>query len=142
MSQLPAFADCGRMASMLLLLALTLLGSQAQTPPAPADVPPIRSFMRVTTEFCTGGQPRLEHFAQLKAEGVRAVLNLRTPGEHRAAEEQDAVQKAGLKYFNIPVDTSILFRNRSTSSCRSRTIRRIGRCSSTARPRSASARSG
>lgn len=104
MSQLPAFADCGRMASMLLLLALTLLGSQAQTPPAPADVPPIRSFMRVTTEFCTGGQPRMEHFAQLKAEGVRAVLNLRTPGEHRAAEEQDAVQKAGLKYFNIPVE--------------------------------------
>jgi len=92
------------MAGMMLLLALTFLGSQAQTAPAPADVPPIRSFMRVTTEFCTGGQPRLEHFAQLKAEGVRAVLNLRTPGEHRAAEEQDAVQKAGLKYFNIPVE--------------------------------------
>src|SRR4029450_6340751 len=32
------------------------------------------------------------------------VLNLRTPGEHRAAEEQEAVQKAGLKYFNIPVE--------------------------------------
>jgi protein tyrosine phosphatase (PTP) superfamily phosphohydrolase (DUF442 family) len=30
------------------------------------------------------------------------VLNLRTPGEHRAEEEQEAVRKAGLKYFNIP----------------------------------------
>ena len=86
------------MAGMLLLLALTLLGSQAQTPPAPADVPPIRSFMRVTTGVLHRWSSRgSEHFAQLKAEGVRAVLNLRTPGEHRAAEEQDAVQKAGLK---------------------------------------------
>jgi protein tyrosine phosphatase (PTP) superfamily phosphohydrolase (DUF442 family) len=35
---------------------------------------------------------------------VKAVLNLRQPGEHRADEEQDAVEKAGLKYFNIPVN--------------------------------------
>jgi uncharacterized protein (TIGR01244 family) len=92
----------GRMARMLLLLALTLLATQAQAPTA--EVPPIRNFMRVTTEFCTGGQPRLEHLAQLKAEGTRAILNLRTPGEHRAAEEQEAAEKAGLKYFNIPVE--------------------------------------
>jgi uncharacterized protein (TIGR01244 family) len=92
------------MTRMLLIVALTLLATQAQTPAAPADVSAIRSFMRVNTDFCTGGQPRLEHFAQLKAEGVRSVLNLRTPGEHRAAEEQEAVEKAGLKYFNVPVE--------------------------------------
>ena len=34
---------------------------------------------------------------------MKAVLNLRPPTEHRAEEEQAAVQKAGLKYFNIPV---------------------------------------
>jgi uncharacterized protein (TIGR01244 family) len=39
----------------------------------------------------------------LKADGVKAVLNLRTPGEYRADEEQAAVEKAGMKYFNIPV---------------------------------------
>lgn len=66
-------------------------------------LPPIRNFLQVTTDFCTGGQPRLEHFEELKAHGVKAVLNLRTPGEHRADEEQAAVAKAGLKYFNIPV---------------------------------------
>src|SRR6476469_4814170 len=88
---------------MLLLLTAVWLVAQAQAAPAPA-VPPIRNFLRVNADFCTGGQPRLEHFAQLKAEGVRTVLNLRQPGEHRAAEEQDAVQKAGLKYFNIPVE--------------------------------------
>ena len=58
----------------------------------------------MTPEFCTGGQPRLEHFAKLKADGVKAVLNLRQPSEHRADEEQQAVEAAGLKYFNIPVN--------------------------------------
>jgi uncharacterized protein (TIGR01244 family) len=87
---------------MFLLLTVTVLA--AQTPAPTADVSSIRNFLRVNTDFCTGGQPRPEHFAQLKAQGVRAVLNLRTPGEHRAAEEQEAVEKAGLKYFNIPVE--------------------------------------
>jgi uncharacterized protein (TIGR01244 family) len=67
------------------------------------ELPPIRNFLQVTPQFCTGGQPRLEHVAKLKADGVKAVLNLRQPGEHRADEEQAAVEKAGLKYFNIPV---------------------------------------
>ena len=31
------------------------------------------------------------------------MLNLRTPGEHRADEERQAIEQAGLKYFNIPV---------------------------------------
>jgi uncharacterized protein (TIGR01244 family) len=83
-------------------------GYAFQTPPqpsasAPQDVPPIRNFLQVTPQFCTGGQPRPEHFAKLKADGVKAVLNLRTPGEYRADEEQAAVDKAGMKYFNIPV---------------------------------------
>jgi uncharacterized protein (TIGR01244 family) len=67
------------------------------------DSPPIRNFLQVNKEFCTGGQPRLEHFEKLKADGVKAVLNLRTPGEHRAEEERAAVEQAGMKYFNIPV---------------------------------------
>jgi uncharacterized protein (TIGR01244 family) len=71
--------------------------------PAQAELPPIRSFLQVTPQFCTGGQPRIEHFAKLKADGVKTVLNLRQPSEHRADEEQAAVAAAGLKYFNIPV---------------------------------------
>ena len=62
----------------------------SQTP----DLPPIRNFLKVSPEFCTGGQPRPEHFAALKADGVKAVLNLRQPGEHRADEEQQAVAVA------------------------------------------------
>jgi uncharacterized protein (TIGR01244 family) len=76
--------------------------SQTGSTPAVGELPPIRNFLQVTPEFCTGGQPRIEHLAKLKADGVKAVLNLRTPGEHRAEEEQAAAQKLGLQYFNIP----------------------------------------
>jgi uncharacterized protein (TIGR01244 family) len=86
--------------TLALAIIALLLGSPQQ--PAAADQP-IRNFLKVSTDFCTGGQPRPEHFTQLKADGVKAVLNLRTPGEHRADEEQAAVEKAGLRYYNIPV---------------------------------------
>jgi uncharacterized protein (TIGR01244 family) len=67
------------------------------------DPPDIRNFLQVTPEFCTAGQPRPEHFEHLKGTGVKAVLNLRTPGEHREAEERAEVERIGMKYFNIPV---------------------------------------
>ena len=76
---------------------------QTAPPAAPQEVPPIRNFLRVNEEFCTGAQPRLEHLAQLKAEGVKAIINLRQPSEHRAAEEEAAAKELGLRYFNIPV---------------------------------------
>jgi len=97
-------------ARAVVLAAALLIGtpqsSSAQAPTAPAqpqELPPIRNFLQVTPDFCTGAQPRLEHIEKLKADGVKAVLNLRQPSEHRADEEQAAVEKAGLKYFNIPV---------------------------------------
>lgn len=67
------------------------------------ESPPIRNFLRVNKEFCTGGQPRTEQLAKLKEEGVRAVINLRPPGEHRAEEERAEAERLGLRYFNIPV---------------------------------------
>jgi uncharacterized protein (TIGR01244 family) len=73
--------------------------AQAQSP----QVPPIRNFLRINDQFCTGGQPRMEHLDQLKAEGVKAIINLRTPAEHRAAEEEAKAKELGLRYFNIPV---------------------------------------
>ena len=63
----------------------------------------IKNFLRVNKDFCTGGQPRLEHLEKLKAEGVKSVINLRQPSEHRAAEEEAKAKELGLRYFNIPV---------------------------------------
>lgn len=67
------------------------------------ELPPIRNFMRQNEQFCTGAQPRLEHLAKLKEEGVKAIINLRQPREHQAAEEEAKAKELGLKYFNIPV---------------------------------------
>jgi uncharacterized protein (TIGR01244 family) len=86
-----------------LFLAAAIVAQTGGTQSA-APAPEIRNFLQVTPNFCTGGQPRPEHFAELKGRGVKAVLNLRTPGEHRAEEEKAAVEAAGLRYYNIPVN--------------------------------------
>jgi uncharacterized protein (TIGR01244 family) len=80
---------------LLLSALLSLLSAQ--------DVPPIRNFIRVNKEFCTGAQPRLEHLEMLKKDGVKAIINLRQRSEHRAAEEEAKANELGLRYFNIPV---------------------------------------
>src|SRR5262247_1667268 len=64
----------------------------------------IRNFLRVNKDFCTGGQPKLEHLEKLKSEGVKSIINLRQPSEHRAEEEEAKAKELGLKYFNIPVE--------------------------------------
>src|SRR5215213_2212395 len=83
-------------AAALLLVTTAFAARQEESPP-------IRNFLRVNKEFCTGGQPRNEQLAKLKGEGVRAIINLRPPGEHRAEEERAEAERLGLRYFNIPV---------------------------------------
>jgi uncharacterized protein (TIGR01244 family) len=83
------------LALVALLIAAPIMAQE--------ELPPIRNFLRVNEKFCTGGQPRLEHLAKLKAEGVKTIINLRQPGEHRAAEEEAMAKQLGLRYYNIPV---------------------------------------
>ena len=84
------------MKPLLIVLSLALLG-------VAQDTSEIRNFLRVNKDFCTGGQPKLEHLEKLKAEGVKAIINLRQPSEHRAEEEAAKAKELGLRYFNIPV---------------------------------------
>ena len=91
-----------KMAGLILVTACVLtlvVTAQPQTSPA------IQNFMKVNTEFCTGGQPTPAQLAELKSQGITAVLNLRVPGEagFDAAAEEAEVKKLGMKYFNIPV---------------------------------------
>src|SRR3954469_5180962 len=86
-----------KLSNVILMLAAISALAIAQDPQ------PIRNFLRVNPDFCTGGQPRLEHLVQLKTDGVKAIINLRVPTEHRAAEEEAKAKELGLKYFNIPV---------------------------------------
>ena len=84
-----------RLSVVLLFVSLPVFAQDS--------VPPIRNFVRMNKEFCTGAQPRLEHLEMLKKEGVKAIINLRQPSEHRAAEEDAKAKELGLRYFNIPV---------------------------------------
>lgn len=90
----------------ILFSILFLIGlCQAQQPSTPAkqELPPIRNFFRIDKDYCSGGQPRPEHLAQLKAEGVKVIINLRPASEHRVELEETAARENGLRYINIPV---------------------------------------
>src|SRR3989338_11664539 len=100
----------------LLVALLLATGAAAQEGPALSGAEGIRNFLRVNETICTGGQPTLEQLAELKAGGVRAVLNLRRPtekqtmrpggepGPYDAAAEAAEAEPPGPRYFNIPVD--------------------------------------
>ncbi len=83
---------------ILLLMSAILLSVSSV-----AQDDSIKNFLRVNKEFCTGGQPSLQHLEQLKADGVKAIINLRQPTEYAAAEEEAKINALGLRYFNIPV---------------------------------------
>ena len=55
---------------LLAAVAATTTGLAAQQQPQTPASPDIRAFLQVTTDFCSGGQPRPDHFATLKANGV------------------------------------------------------------------------
>lgn len=59
---------------------------------------------RVNDQFWVSGQPPLKEFANFKARGFKAILNLRLPSEHNAAAEKAEAKRLGLRYFNLPVD--------------------------------------
>src|SRR3990170_3432792 len=67
----------------LLVVLLLAMGTTAQEGPALSGAEGIRNFLRVNEKICTGGQPTLAQLAELKAGGLRAVLNLRRPTEQQ-----------------------------------------------------------
>jgi uncharacterized protein (TIGR01244 family) len=83
--------------AMIVLLAGGVIAQQSG--------PSITNFLRINADICTGGQPTPAHLAELKSQGVRTIINLRSPGEagFDAATEEAEAKKLGLRYFNIPV---------------------------------------
>jgi uncharacterized protein (TIGR01244 family) len=67
------------------------------------DATPIRNFLRIDPNFCTGGQPNMQQLEKLKTEGITTIINLRTADEYNVAQEEAKAKELGLKYFNIPV---------------------------------------
>jgi len=89
---------------MKKLLGCAVVALLACALPALQDYPGIKNFLRVNEKICTGGQPTLEDLARMKAEGIKAVVNLRQAAEFNAEEEAAKAKEVGLRYFHIPVD--------------------------------------
>ncbi|HTH27511.1 MAG TPA: protein tyrosine phosphatase family protein [Sphingobium sp.] len=60
----------------------------------------IRSFAR---DRYSSGQPSPEQLERLAKEGVRTVINLRSPNEPDQYDEQAEAERQGLRYVSIPV---------------------------------------
>lgn len=67
-----------------------------------------RGAARPLPGLVTGGQPDSATFAALAAEGVRVVLDIRTPGEPRGLDEARVVESLGMRYRSLPVSEGLL----------------------------------
>jgi uncharacterized protein (TIGR01244 family) len=92
----------GSMKKVILAAALVCVAALAVLAQQPAG---IQNFLKINTEFCSGGQPTLAQLSELKAQGITTVINLRTAGENGfdAPAEEAEVKKLGMKYVHIPV---------------------------------------
>ncbi len=91
--------------TLLVLILFTwvpMLSGQAE---GGGEDPDIYNFLRLNEKYCTGGQPRAEELAELKATGTRAIVNLRRPSEFEEAAEVAEARRLGLRYYNIPVNS-------------------------------------
>ena len=70
----------------------------------------IVNFSKVDAVVACGGATDTSALEGLKADGFKAIINLRTPGEQGANLEQNAARakELGLKYISIPFSTQQL----------------------------------
>jgi tyrosine-protein phosphatase SIW14 len=86
---------------LVLVSALALLTSPALTQDN-ARYKELPNFHQVNERLFRGGQPRAGGFELLNRLGIKTVVNLRDEDEREARERGD-VERAGLRYFNIPL---------------------------------------
>jgi len=70
----------------------------------------MKDLKKINDQITVSGQPTADDIAQLKSDGFRTIVNLRTEGEEdqpmRPEEERQAVEKAGMKYVHLPVSSA------------------------------------
>lgn len=81
----------------LVLFAIAATVLQAGSAP-PSH---IKNFGEVNAQIYRGAQPSLMGLQELRASGVRLVIDLREPGT-ATAREKTAVQALGMQYVNVP----------------------------------------
>ena len=93
-----------RFFTTFLVLALAIPAAAQVTKQERAG---IVNFSRVDAVVACGGATDTAALDGLKADGFKAIINLRTAGEQGANLEQNAAraQQLGLKYISIPFNT-------------------------------------
>jgi protein tyrosine/serine phosphatase len=81
------------------ITAICLTGAYSQSISPSKDLP---NLYKVGTGIYRGGQPTEAGIIQLKALGIRTVINLRDDDD-RAKKEGDWARSAGLNFINIPL---------------------------------------
>ena len=89
----------------LVLLAAVPLAAQAPEAVDPALIP---NYVLVKPGLASAGRPTEQGLKQLKAQGFRTVVDLRTSSEEGLAEEKALVEGQGLRYVHVPVTSASL----------------------------------
>ena len=101
-------ATCALVTSISFSALLVAAPAEEAVRPSPAptvtSLPKLRidNFGQVNAAYYRGSQPAGDDYAQLAAFGVKAVVDLQADGQ---ADEQQLVEKAGMKFFRIPMTT-------------------------------------
>lgn len=102
------FVELSRTPAIAALVALALVGpATAQTPirAITPDSVTIYNFARVNDRYYRGGQPAGEQYADLAALGVTTVINLIGDEDEVDRREQELVERHGMRYVHIPMNT-------------------------------------
>ncbi|WP_088892772.1 beta-lactamase hydrolase domain-containing protein [Leptolyngbya ohadii] len=63
---------------------------------------------KINDELAIAGIVTVQQFYQIAEEGFRSVLNLRSLDRGSLAEEKRSVERLGLCYVNLPIDTEVM----------------------------------
>lgn len=83
-----------------LLLFASTLAAQVPESVDPAAIP---NYAVVRPGLAAAGRPSDEGLLQLKAQGFRTVVDLRTTKEEGLPEEKALLESQGIKYVHVPV---------------------------------------
>jgi protein tyrosine/serine phosphatase len=98
-----AFRTYGAVVVLALTLAVPAIADSGHSPHL--DQIHINNFGRVSETFYRGAQPKGRDFAELKALGIRTVIDLQEYGD---TAEPAAAKAAGLNYVRIGMNTRVV----------------------------------
>ena len=88
-------------AAILLGLSLALPGAADARPSKISNIQ-IDNFGRVNANYYRGAQPEGRDYADLKAFGIKTVIDLTQDGD---SQEPATVERLGMKFYRIPMTT-------------------------------------